>query len=119
MDDNITVTILIERVVDIIDGDRGYDPTAPYAKPTFYAHLQSLSGDVPGECELRLSSHGEEEWIRITPRQLDEDGDLYFPVEAIETAIDKIRKRTEANERAQAERVGVKLDIEGEGEEVA
>jgi hypothetical protein len=116
MAEGAVVTIYLERAVDVIDDDRPYDPLAPYARPQFYAHIVWLGGSMPNECEVRLSEYGDP-MIRITPRQLDEDGDLYFPLESLETAIDKIRQRTEENRRAQAERVGVKLDIEGEAEE--
>jgi hypothetical protein len=114
--DDTTVTIFIERAVDLIDDRSTYDPLSPYAQAQFYAHVIYLRGDYPNECEVRLSSKGEEEMVRITPRQLDEDGDLYFPLEALETAIDNVRKRTEANDRAKSERAGT---IEGKGEEVS
>jgi hypothetical protein len=114
--DDCVITIYIERAVDVVDSDRAYDPMAPYARPEFYAHVLMLSGDIPSEFEVRLSRIGtENEMTRIVPRQLDETGELYFPTEALETAIDKIRERTAANERTQAERVGV--TVEGEAEE--
>jgi hypothetical protein len=111
------ITIYLERIVDRV-GDYGYDPASPYAKPSFYAYIVYLPGDVPTEIEVRLSGGlgGHEEMLTITPRQLNEQGDIYVPVSAIETAIDQIRTRTEENKRATSARVGVSLDIEGEAE---
>lgn len=117
MDDNTQVWIYIERIVGLVDNRSAYDPSLNH--PEFYAHIVHLGGAMPCECEIRLSTRAGEDMITITPRQLDEEGDLEFPVEALDAAIDQIRKRTEQNRNAQAERVGVKLDIEGEGSEVA
>lgn len=118
---DIDITIMLERAVDRI-GDFPYDPSAPYARPVFYAHIINLTEDVPTEIEVRLGtwynseSRENEESITITPRSLNEAGDIYLPLSAVEVAIDQIRNRTQENHRARAAQVAVPL--EGSAEEV-
>lgn len=105
------VTIILERTIDRFGEYGGYDPAALYAKPAFYAHITEL-GDIPTEFEVRLHEHSDGTMVSITPRQLNEMGDLYFPLDALEAAIKAIQQRTEANHRARAEQAGIG-DIEG------
>lgn len=121
LEQNIDINIYIERLVARV-GDFPYDPLL--ARPEFYAHIANLSEDVPSEVEIRIhNSWWDPErrvydpMIRITPRQLNEMGDINIPLAALEAAVHQIQLRTEENRRAQAAHVGVSLDIEGDAEE--
>jgi len=97
------VTIYLERIVDRV-GDYHFDPTEQYAGPQFYAYIAYLPGDVPSEVEVRLGGYTSQEMLTITPRQLNEQGDIHIPTDALLTAIQEIRKRTQESKRAIAER---------------
>lgn len=113
------IIIMLERVIDRFGEYGGYDPSAQYARPTFYAHItQEAGGDMPTELEVRLSLSSGETMMTITPHQLNENGDLYFPLTALESAIEAIQNKKETNARARSEQVGVVLEgAEGSGEE--
>lgn len=101
----VDVTIILERTVDRISEGYTYDPTAPYAKPKFYAHIMNDDSDVPTEFEVRVYGSEDDETLIITPRQLNEEGDLNFPWEALQLAVDQIQRRTEENLRAREAQV--------------
>lgn len=92
------VQIYLERVIDR-HGDYGeYDPMTPIASPAFYAHIvNDGSGSIPCEAELRVTvtddgdGYPKREAIVITPRQLDEDGDLIFGLDTLNEAIARIK----------------------------
>jgi hypothetical protein len=114
---SIDINIYIERMVDRV-GEFEYDPTL--SRPEFYAHIVNLAEDVPSECELRIArswwdseNSTYEPLVRIIPRQLNDQGEINIPLWALHKAIDQIQRRTLENERAQANRVGVSIDIEG------